>query len=173
MPIYRWTCHGCSAVNEPEHDCCSECGLSATANAEEVELHSCPGAYKRKKTIDRYQKDLVVLVMVPFFGISLALHGRIEALLLILFGLGLVLQKNTGLLGHIWSNKWATSVLVLWSSTITALMAIRITVVPDDSAWVGYITLFLLIFQIGMYFYFFKSEKAQDFFGRYYEMANK
>jgi hypothetical protein len=52
-------------------------------------------------------------------------------------------------------------------------MLIRITVIPDDSSWVGYTTLFLLMFQIGMYFYFFKSEQAKDFFGRYYELANK
>ena len=132
MPSYRWTCHGCSAVNEPDHNHCFECGLSSTASAEEVELHSRPGAYKKKKTIERYQKDLVVFIMVPFFGVSLALHGRLEALLLTLFGLGLVVQKNKGLLGYIWSNKWAANVLVLWSSVITALMVIRITIIPPS-----------------------------------------
>jgi hypothetical protein len=45
MRDYNWVCHYCSAINDKGLENCSKCGLTATASAEEIELHSQPGAY--------------------------------------------------------------------------------------------------------------------------------
>ncbi len=37
-PRYRWTCHKCEHVNEPDTSPCSQCGFPAVASGAEIAL---------------------------------------------------------------------------------------------------------------------------------------
>ncbi len=169
MPDYNWTCHACSSVNEAGSNECSKCGLSAIASAEEIELHSTPGAYKRKKAIEKYQKPLLILVMFPLFAVKFSMNGNSLMLLSIVF----IYTSNSELLSYIWKNKWASNTLLIWSGSILALIVIRFVVISKDSSLIGYLAFIFMAVYFSMSYYFFKSEKGKQFFSEYYEKANQ
>jgi hypothetical protein len=173
MPDYRWTCHACSSVNEAGNNVCSECGCSATASAEEIDLHSSPGAYKKKKAIEKVQKAIMVLIVIPFFAVKFAMHGSIEMLLLLMVSIGVAYKSNSELLTHIWKSKWASNTLLLWSGSTIILILLRVTVVENDSSLIGYLAAVLVLIHISMIWYLFKSKRGVQFFSDYYEKANQ
>lgn len=144
MLDYNWTCHACSSVNEAGSNECSNCGLSAIASAEEIELHSTPGAYKKKKAIEKYQKALLILVVFPLFAVKFSMNGSSLMLLLMLLSVVFIYMSNSELLKYIWNNKWASNTLLIWSGSILVLIIIRFVVITEDSSIIGYLTLLFM-----------------------------
>ena len=114
MTAYRWTCHLCSAVNEPDSATCQKCGFPAEATSEEIELARAAGSSaavheaRAKEARERAEWKAqpfwfksVVVVLTAAFGVELFLlrfAGPIEYNLL---GLG-IFGILAGLFGNFW-----------------------------------------------------------------------
>ncbi len=173
MVGYRWTCQACEAGNEPNLDKCEFCGCPANAGSEDIEKHTSPDGFKKKKAKEQYSNSLFIYFFIPFFAAIHAVNGRYETLLLLLGITVAFSYKNIKLLTHIWNDDWARTSLITISSLFLASILIRIFLIPDNSDLVWWSALFHFLLTPISFYYFFNSHNGKRVFSEYYSKANK
>ncbi|KIO38091.1 hypothetical protein [Shewanella sp. cp20] len=173
MVGYRWTCQACEAGNEPNLDKCEFCGCPANAGSEDIEKHTSPEGFKKRKAKEQYSNSLFIYFFIPFFAAIHAVNGRYETLLLLLGITAAFSYKNIKLITHIWNDDWARTSLITISSLFLASILIRIFLIPDNSDLVWWSALFHFLLIPFSSYYFFKSKNGKRVFSEYYSKANK
>jgi len=173
MPDFKWTCNSCSHVNLPSIEKCSECGLSAYASAEEIELHSIPGAYEKKKAIKQYQDAIVPFIFLPGLVATYIVKGQLEILAVTILLLIVLFHRNSVFLTHAMKYKWVLVTFCLWPLSLFTLIFIRREYVPIWGDGAGYIALLSVLINVYGFFYLFKSKRGKELYSAYYEAANK
>jgi hypothetical protein len=173
MPDFKWTCKFCSYVNLPDIDTCSECGLSAYASAEEIELHSIPGAYEKKKAIKKYQDAIVPFIFFPSLLATYIVNGQLEILAVAMLLLIALLHRNSAFITYAMKYKWVVVTFCLWFLSLFTLIYIRREYVPIWGGGAGYIALISVFINTFGFFYLFKSKRGKELYSAYYEAANK
>ncbi|RRC97697.1 hypothetical protein EHS89_16075 [Amphritea balenae] len=173
MPDFKWSCKFCSYVNLPGIDKCSECGLSAYASAEDIELHAIPGAYEKNKTIKKYQDAIVPFIFLPGLVATYIVKGQLEILAVVMLLLIVLLYRNSAFLAHAMKYKWVLVTFCLWFLSLFILMYIRREYVPIWGDGAGYIALLSVLVNAYGFLYLFKSKRGKELYSAYYETANK
>jgi hypothetical protein len=173
MVGYKWTCQACQAGNEPNLDKCEICGCPASAGAEDIEKHTNPEGFKKKKAKEQYSNSLFIYFFIPFFAAIHAVNGRFESLIILLGIAAVVSFKNIKLLTHIWSDNWARPSLITISTLFLASILVRIFLIPDNSDLVWWSALFYFLLAPFSFYYFFNSKNGKRVFSEYYSKANK
>jgi len=173
MPDFKWTCNSCSHVNLPSIDKCSECGLSAYASAEEIELHAIPGAYEKKKAIKKYQDAIVPFIFLPSLIATYIVNGQLGVLVVAILLLITLLYRNSAFLTHAMKSKWVLVTSCLWFFSLFILMFIRREYVPIWGNGAGYLASLSILFNALGFYYLFKSKRGKELFDNYHEAANK
>ncbi|WP_163131045.1 hypothetical protein [Agarivorans sp. Alg241-V36] len=173
MVGYRWTCQACESGNEANLDKCAFCGCPANAGSEDIEKHTNPEGFKKKKAKEQYSNSLFIYFFIPFFAAIYALNGRYESLLLLIGITAVISIKNIKLLRHIWSDNWARTTLISISSLFLISILVRIFIIPDNSPFVWWSALFYFLLAPSSFYYFFSSQNGKRVFREYYTKANK
>lgn len=99
-PNYRWICHKCGSSNEANTQVCTSCGFSAITSGEAIDKSNPnydPEKVEKARTEAAQRFVLffpegilgaILILITPFWAISLTSAGHIGAALLLLVGVG-------------------------------------------------------------------------------------
>ncbi|MBA6250992.1 hypothetical protein [Colwellia sp. MB3u-55] len=168
MSTYRWSCGACGLGNEAQSSVCSACGCPSNASTEGIERHNDPKGFEKKKAKEGYSQKLFYLFVIPIYIVLFAFNGKQESLIFLIIFVSILVYKNLSLFKFIWSNKWARNTTIGICFSNAAVFLVRLFLIPNNSDYVWWFTLFFMTFLATQYFYFFKSKKGINFFSRFY-----